>query len=146
MKKAIVITMLLVGVIAMAQPGKGHKPQNHNYKDMTPEQIAILQTKKMTLALDLDEAQQQKIQLWNLENINFRKEKMETRKAQKEKNEKPNSDVIFALQNERLDHQIAQKEQLKAILSEAQFKKFEKMKFHRKKQQSRKQNHRKSKR
>jgi hypothetical protein len=98
-------------------------------KDLTPEQMATLQTKKMTLALDLTEAQQAQVKALHLENAKMRKTKMEERKAQKEEGEakKPTSEERYAMTNARLDHQIAQKAELKSILSDEQYAQWEKM-------------------
>ncbi|MGB5497437.1 MAG: hypothetical protein WBM77_00750, partial [Maribacter sp.] len=87
MKKVIVLVALMAGFTAMAQKGeRGHKG---DYKNMSVEQMATLQTKKMTLDLDLTEVQQSKIQALNLENAKKRKAKMEERKALKEADERP---------------------------------------------------------
>ena len=128
MKKILMIAVFMVGLTAMAQ--KEQERGNRGMKDLTAEQMATLQTKKMTLALDLTDAQQSKIQALNLENATMRKAKMEERKAQKEDGEtkKPTSEERYALQNARLDQQIAQKAEMKNILSNEQYAKWEKMK------------------
>ncbi len=120
--------MLMVGITAMAQRGereeKGHRG---DFKNMTAEQMATLQTKKMTLALDLTEGQQNQIQDLNLKNAKQRKAKMEERKAAKESNEKmkPSSDEIYEMRKARLDAAIAHKAELKKILNPEQFEKWE---------------------
>ena len=126
MKKVILATLLLVGVTAMAQDGKRHR---NGMGDLSAEQMATLQTKRMTLALDLTEAQQEQIQALNLENAKLKKAKIEARKAQKESEEKarPTSEERYAMQNERLEYQIAQKAKMKEILSQEQYEKLEKM-------------------
>lgn len=96
-------------------------------KDFTPEQIAELQTKKLTLALDLSESQQQRVLALNTANAKVRKQKMEAREAKKEKKEKPTSEEKYALMNERLDAKIAHKQSMKQILSKEQYEKWEKM-------------------
>ncbi len=49
MKKVILLVALMVGFTAMAQKGeRGHKG---DFKNMSAEQMATLQTKKMTLGL-----------------------------------------------------------------------------------------------
>ena len=128
MKKVIVLMMLMAGVTAMAQRGeKGHRG---DFKDMSAEQMATLQTKKMTLSLDLTEAQQAKIQALHLKNAQLRKAKMEERKAKMEKEEgaKPSSDERYAMKKERLDEAIAQKAELKKILTNEQYSKWQEMK------------------
>ncbi|WP_299529695.1 Spy/CpxP family protein refolding chaperone [Ulvibacterium sp.] len=134
MKKIVVLVTLLTGVTVMAQEGR----KNHHraaMKDLTPEQIATLHTKKMTLALDLTEVQQKQIQVLSLENAKLRKAKMEERKAKRESGEskKPTSEERYTMQLERLDHQIAHKAEMKAILSPEQYEKWEKLHFHKRK-------------
>lgn len=130
MKKVIVLVVLLVGFTTMAQDRTGGK--RNSIKDMTPEQMATLQTKRMTLDLDLTQAQQTKIQALNLENAKKRKAKMEARKTQRESGEakKLSNDERFAMKQERLDAAIAHKAELKKILNDEQFAKWE---MHRKK-------------
>ena len=125
MKKVILLVALMVGFTTMAQKGeRGHKG---DFKNMSAEQMATLQTKKMTLDLDLTEVQQKKIQALNLENAIKRKAKMEERKALKEADERParTSDEQYAMRAERLDAAIAHKSELKKILSTEQFGQWE---------------------
>lgn len=133
MKKVLVTTVLLIGMMGYSQRGQHFDSEQRGMKDMTPEQIAILKTKKMTLALDLSEAQQKEIQKINLNNAIERKALMLERKAKREesKESKPSSDERFDIQNERLDRMIAQKGKMKQILSEEQFQKWERTNHHR---------------
>jgi len=127
MKKVIVVLFCMASMTAMAQKGEGQ--QRDGMHQMTPEQTATLKTKKMTLALDLTDAQQKQIQTLNLENAKTRKAEREKRKAQQENGEskKPTSDERYAMKNERLDRMIAQKTEIKEILSQEQYAKWEKM-------------------
>lgn len=127
MKRVTIALMLMVGLTSMAQ--RGPQEGNRGMKDLTPEQMATLQTKKMTLALDLTDTQQSKIMAMQLENAKTRKAKMEERKAKKEGEEKvkPTTEERYAMQNERLDKKIAHKAEMKNILSDDQYVKWEKM-------------------
>ncbi len=127
MKKVIVVLLCMASMSAIAQRGERHQGSAMN--DMTPEQTATLKTKKMTLALDLTDVQQKQIQTLNLENAKTRKAAMEKRKALKENGDtkKPTSDEHYAMKNERLDRMIAQKAEMKDILSQEQYDKWEKM-------------------
>ena len=129
MKTIIATIMVLVSVTTMAQDGENHKGKRMAMMDMTPEQMATIQTKRMTLALDLTNSQQEQIQTLNLENAKLRKTKMEEWKAKKESGEvkKPTSEERFAMHNARLDHQIAQQEKMKQILDEDQYAKWKAM-------------------
>ena len=133
MKKVLVTTVLLIGMMGYSQRGQHFDSEQRGMKDMSPEQIAILKTKKMTLALDLSTAQQKEIQTLNLENAKERETLMLERKVKKEQAEqsKPSTDERFEFKNERLDRMIAQKGKMKQILSEEQFQKWERINHHR---------------
>ncbi len=118
----------IASLTAMAQEGPDRGPRDGK-DQLTPEQMATLQTKKMTLALDLSSAQQKQIQQFHLENAKLRKEKME---AVKGKRKDLSAEERYAHQSDRLDHMIAQKEKMKKILNEDQFSKWEKEMSHRK--------------
>lgn len=127
MKKIIMAILVMAGISATAQD-HNMKGKRGDMKDLTPVQIATLQTKKMTLALDLNESQQAKIKTILTEDATTRKAKMEERKANKEDGKKVlTADEKYAMQNERLDHQIARKEQMKSILNTDQYEKWVKM-------------------
>lgn len=125
MKKVIVLIALIVGTTAMAQQRKDGK--RNSMKDLTAEQMATLQTKKMTLDLDLTDAQQTKILALNLENAKKRKAKMEERQATRNSGERPKmtSEEKYAMQVERMDDAIAHKAALKKILNSDQYTKWE---------------------
>src|SRR6056297_2043872 len=130
MKKLALFAILLSGVILTAQRSEGKR---QGMRDLSPDQIATLQTKKMTLALDLDQKQQTEVQSIILTNATERKNKMDERKSKKEDGNRPSKEERYAMQNERLDHMIAQKASMKKILTEAQFEKWEKMQLRRQK-------------
>lgn len=149
MKKLAILALALITFQANAQRNQEKKGQRQDrmerIDDFTPQQIATLKTKQMTLALDLSESQQKKIQDFNFEEATFRKTKMENRKENKEdgEREKPTKEERFEMMNNRLDHQIAQKQTLKKILTEDQFEKFEASKQDGKKKQKGKKKERK---
>ncbi|MBN4070239.1 hypothetical protein JYT76_00995 [Olleya sp. AH-315-F22] len=134
MKKLILIVMALVTMQITAQEQKReHKQRDkqertQRFKDFTPEQIAKLQTKKMSLKLDLTEAQQRNIEKIYLANAKERLAKRKERKLEREKNngKKQSKDERFNFMNGRLDKQISNKKEMKRILSKEQFEKFEK--------------------
>jgi len=59
--KKLVIAILVIAAISVSAQNHNMKGKRGDMKDLTPEQTATLQTKKMTLALDLNESQQSKI-------------------------------------------------------------------------------------
>ena len=133
MRKLIVLAVLMAGITAMAQKPERERGQRGDMRDMTPEQMATLQTKQMTLALDLTEAQQKQIQSLNLDNAKKRAEKMNEMKAKRESGEakKLSSEERYAMKTAMLDRQIAQKEKMKKILNNEQYEKWEKIKMNR---------------
>lgn len=124
MKKLSVILILALSVTftTAAQQRKMRPKPN-----FTTEQKVTLAVKKMTLALDLSARQQKEITPLLSAQINDReahqKQRMENRKTGK----RPTSDELFAMQNKRLDNQIAFKNRMKDILDKEQFERFEKM-------------------
>lgn len=120
MKKLLIIALALITIQVSAQE-RGERKGKH--ADFTPEETAQLQTKKMTLALDLSEAQQREIGAINLENAKVRKGKME---ARKNSDTKPSKEERFKMKNEMLDAQIANKQKMKSILNAEQYAKWEK--------------------
>lgn len=147
MKKIILIVLALVTIQVSAQERKQEfrkgerKERIKKFKDFSPEEVAELQTKRMTLDLDLTSSQQKQIQKLNLENAIDRKAKMEERQAQmKDGNkEKPSKEDRLKMMNERLDKQIEMKQKMAKILNSDQMEKWEKMKNRKKVQKYRKQ-------
>lgn len=134
MKNLLMIAVAFMTLTATAQEGKKEahrgdmKERMEARQSMTPEEMAKLQTKKMTLHLDLTAAQQVEIEKVLLTEATERKAKMEDFKAKKEAGaEKPSKEERLKMQNERLDHQIAMKKKMKAILNADQYAKFDEM-------------------
>lgn len=132
MKKLLLIAIALITVNATAQErkrerqNKGEHERVQQFKDFSPEEVATLQTKKMTLHLDLTDAQQKQIQAIHLEQAKVRKSKMEAhKKMHEEGGEKPSKKDRFNRANEQLDSRIALKSKMKNILSTEQFEKWE---------------------
>ncbi|AUS04300.1 hypothetical protein C1A40_01895 [Tamlana carrageenivorans] len=134
MKKIILIAIALIGLQGFAQEqgreGRKHHRGDHAQMDLTAEQMATLQTKRMTLALDLNASQQEDIQALNLEKATKRKAMMAERQANKDKGapKKLTSEERYNKQIAMLDAKIAEKAKLQKILSKEQFEKFENMK------------------
>ncbi|AXG72866.1 hypothetical protein DVK85_00915 [Flavobacterium arcticum] len=120
MRTWILAAVMMMGLSAIAQPGDSRRE-----KKLTPEQRVELQTKKMTLELDLTEKQQKEVKQLLTKKSNDREELMEERKAKKEEGERLTSDERFAMQSTMLDEKIAMKKEMKKILTPEQFEKFE---------------------
>lgn len=130
MKKLLMAILVMAGLSAMAQGNEGNV-KREAMKDLTPDQIATLQTKKMALALDLNASQQSKMKSMLTEDAKTRKEKMENYKKRREDGTRMTTDEKFAMQNERLDFEIERKKEMKALLTSEQYEKWEKMKHKR---------------
>ncbi|MFH4969475.1 hypothetical protein V8G61_14810 [Gaetbulibacter sp. M240] len=130
MKKLILLAVLAITVQVFGQDAPKAERQREGraqkMMQLSTEEIATLQTKKMTLLLDLNATQQDQIQNVNLENAKQRKAMMADRKAKRERGEKPTTEERYAMENIRLDHQIAMKEKMKSILNAEQYEKWEK--------------------
>lgn len=124
MKKiiGIVVLVFVFTLTAQAQKKRGNKGSK-----MTVEQHTELAVKRMTLALDLSDKQQNQIKPLIKAQAEERKAAMEKRKEARKNDEKPTADEMYAMQSKRLDAQIAFKSNMKKILNDEQFEKFEKM-------------------
>ncbi|WP_340203464.1 hypothetical protein [Ascidiimonas sp. W6] len=121
MKKLMHLAILLLlstAVFAQEGPRKGLKK---GMNDFTPEQIAVLHTKKMTLALDLTTQQQKELLILNTELAKERRQHREERKALKEEGVKLSSEQRFEQMNERLDRQIEVHKKMKTLLNKEQY-------------------------
>jgi hypothetical protein len=127
MKKLASILVLVLAVTFSTQAQKKRGETREKGPKLSTEQQATLAVKKMTLALDLSEKQQNEIKPILRVKIEERKAAMEKRKANKGNKERPTADEVFAMQNKRLDHQIYIKNKMKDILDNDQFDKYEKM-------------------
>ncbi len=132
MKNVLIIALIMFGTIVYGQEKKMVKnidktEMREKMKDLSPEQMAELHTKKLVLHLDLTDAQQKKLYPILLVNAKERKAKMEKRNAVNTLTK----DELFAARNARLDAQIAFKQEMKSVLSEEQFAKWEKGMQHR---------------
>ena len=144
MKRIFLIAIVFFTLNATAQQQKSQqkqgdrkeRPQRMNkFKDFTPEEMAELKTKKMTLDFDLTESQKKDIYTLNLKEAQDRKQMMEERKNSQVQNEgrgKGQKDMRskeerFNMANNHLDKQIAHKKEMQRILNKDQFEKWEKV-------------------
>ncbi|WP_397363572.1 hypothetical protein [Olleya sp. R77988] len=133
MKKLAILALALITFQANAQDKKENKKGDRKDRlekrmNLEPQEMAELQTKKMTLHLDLTDAQQKKVMAINLENAKKRKDAMKKRLDSKNKEEKtkPTKEQKLKMINNRLDAQIATKKKMKNILNDEQYQKWEK--------------------
>lgn len=124
MKKIISIVVLVFVFTLTAQ---AQKKRDKKGPQLTVEQHTELAVKRLTLALDLSEKQQNQVKPLIKAQAEERKAAMEKRKEDRKSDEKPSADEMYAMQSKRLDAQIAFKNNMKKILNDEQFAKFEKM-------------------
>lgn len=120
-------SLLFAGItlITFAQNKENHMMKN--MQDFTPEQNAILQTKKMALSLDLNTTQQNQVLAINKKQAVERKNKMDMRKSIKENDTKPTADERFKMMNNMLDAQLSHQKEMKKILNDDQYVAWKKM-------------------
>lgn len=133
MKKLLIIAIALVTLNGFAQRDGNKKMDRENRselrKDMTPNDMADLKSKKLTLKLDLTDKQQKEVKALFLEQAQNREKLRKERKAKNgEQKEKPSTEEFVKMQNLKLDKQIQMKRKMKSILTAEQYTEFEKMK------------------
>jgi hypothetical protein len=92
-------------------------------QDLSANQMATLQTKRMTFQLDLSKEQIAQVGLVNLSFAKIRKSKIEEFQNKKQQG-KPSADKRYKMMSARLDNRIAYKKELATILSKAQIEKW----------------------
>ena len=126
MKNILFILIALSTLGSFAQ--RKNREVKTDRKALTAEQVATLQTKKMTLHLNLSDAQQKQIYKLNLENAQVRKEQFRRRKqkADSDRSKRISKEKRYERANKRLDSQIGHKKNIQSILNKEQFEKWEK--------------------
>lgn len=127
MKKAMIILMALTTFAITAQNKSEDRKENRSQlrENLTPELRAELHAKKMTLDLNLNETQQAQVNQLLLD--------MEKNKPERPENRKEMTDAQkFEAKNAMLDRRIAMKKEMKQILTEEQFTKWEQGQQHKK--------------
>ena len=142
MKTVCMALLLLLGLSAYGQH-EHRGPRHEKEVQFTPEQRAEIHTKKLTLALDLNTSQQKKIQEVLLTQETDRAARKEARAKSDSLRRDPQ--LRYERMNQRLDAMIAHKKEMKEILTEEQYAKWEKMalkKEHRSRHHQGKKGHR----
>lgn len=124
MKKLITMIVLVFGITMTTQAQKKDMDQ------LTVAQKTALKVKKMTLKLDLTDNQIKQVTPIIRKKVEERTKMHEKRKALKESGKKPTADERYEMQNKKLDKKIAFKKEMKNILNDEQYVKFEKMAKH----------------
>ncbi len=124
MKNVIAVVLISLSLLANAQE---KRERADKFQDYTPEEMAQIQTKQMTLDLDLTDVQQKQILKINLQNAQDRKAHYESREKSSNSLEKakPSKEERLNMKNEQLDRQIEMKKKMKDILDDNQYEKWE---------------------
>ena len=143
MKNLIIVVFVFITWTSFPQQnrnerGEHKKEMRQKGNKLSPEQKAELSSKKMTLQLDLNEAQQKKLYAVELEHAKLRNARFQNKKNKVELNDEER----FKLKTERLDDQIAIRKEMKSILTEKQYEIWQKSGHFRKKGKQRKHNRR----
>ncbi len=126
MRKLSLFMIMLISISAFSQQkNQKQKADRNNMADMSAEEEATLQTKKLTLLLDLNQAQQQEIKKLNKEKAEQRKAIMAAHKKMRAEDSEKFKENSFERKNARLDRELAHQERIKQILNEEQFKKWQ---------------------
>jgi periplasmic protein CpxP/Spy len=142
MKKIVCILVFITGFTTIGQELESNtKKGNSQREKLTVEQRVALQTKRLTLDLDLTTKQQTELKKVLVSQAQKREKKQNELKEKRAENKSLSADEKFELQNEMLDNQIAFKAEMKKILTPEQFTKWEsKMAQNKEKMKSRPKN------
>lgn len=134
------LAIVFVAIFAVSLSVEAQQRNKREFEKLTPEQRIELAIKKMTLKLDLTPNQISQIKPLLAKRAEERKIIKKKHKELKENGKKLTADERFELKNKKLDTMIAFKNEMKQILNEQQFEKFEKM-AHRKMKKIKKKMH-----
>ncbi|WP_417785368.1 Spy/CpxP family protein refolding chaperone [Tenacibaculum sp.] len=140
MKKLLTLLILAVSFTVTTQAQKRDKTK---HEELSTEQKTELAVKKMTLQLDLTEAQQNQIRPLIAEQVAERQKMWAKRKAMKESGKKATADERYAMKSHMLDKKIAHKSEMKRILNKQQYERYEKMNARKMKRHKKKATHKK---
>lgn len=124
MKKLIILSVLTL-IFAFTTSAQQRKSGMKKGPDFSADQMATIQTKKMALALDLDDNQQKAIYKSFQTAATDRKATIENFKQKRTAGTKPTADELFEMEKSKLDKQIAHKAEMKKILNKDQYSKWE---------------------
>jgi hypothetical protein len=127
MKKILTLSLLLLTFGATAQQRGHHRQSQKALEELSPEQRATLQSKKMVLALDLDSRQQQQVESLLKKRFETREKMRAThRKKAPDSSKRLTAEQRYTRMNSHLDREIAFQQEMKNILSETQFDQWKK--------------------
>jgi protein CpxP len=130
MKKTAILSLLFLTAVmslsAQENSGQNHRgPKEGRFSQkevLTPEKQAAIQTKRMELALDLDNKQQNAVEKLFLKEANERNAQRDSRLKE---NKKSQMTTGYEKNMAQLDKKIAHKRAMKSILTTTQYEKWE---------------------
>ncbi len=120
MKKLLLTLALIAAGVASAQ--QGNAASSDENATQNPEKFAEMQSKRLTLALDLTDKQQKQVYDLALQNMQARKNSP-ARKDVKSMTREQKQDLRL----QRMDAMIDHKREMKNILTEEQYERWEKI-------------------
>ncbi|SDS52222.1 hypothetical protein [Gramella sp. MAR_2010_147] len=123
MKKLITVMFLFLSITAFAQE------RNSQKGDLSNEEMATLGAKRLAMQLDLNAEQEAKLKILYIKQIEVRKERMEQRKENMEQLKEERDEM----RKERMEMNEEQKAELREILTEEQYLKWEQLQEKRRK-------------
>lgn len=119
MKTVCILILALITTVGFSQENEQRKEMRQKMmqelQDLSPQQKAELTAKRLTLQLDLTEAQQKEVQKLQLEMISERENNKELRKAKAEET------GFYDKATARLDKRQEYQDKMKSILTESQY-------------------------
>lgn len=132
MKQILFIVLAFISVNVMAQEQKNEikvyelNKKHRAAQDFSPEQMATIKSKKMALEFDLSDEQQQQVKGLFLKQTKTREIQKENLKKHLETAKKNNlsKEERYKMLNSQLDNKLDMKAEMKAILTEGQYEKW----------------------
>lgn len=134
MKKIILTIAIITGFAFSANAQK--KQKQHQKSEFTVEQQSTIAVKKLTLVLDLTDAQQNKMYPLLLDACKDKQAMKMKREANKGEKPELSNEERYNKIIEKLDKKIAFQGNVKKILDKEQYEKWHKMKAHKNKKKS----------
>lgn len=125
MKKFLTVLVLVVAV-SFQTNAQERKRMQKGKQDLSAAQMATLNSKKMTLSLDLTTAQEKQVFKLLEKNAQDRINMREEHQKMRSNNETPSEEDRYNAQVAQLDKQIALKSEMKKILNDTQYEKWSK--------------------
>ena len=136
--KRILALLVLVHAISFQTNAQERKRQHRQGENLTAEQIATLGSKKMTLGLDLTSSQEKQVYKLLEAQAQDRIEMKIQRQEMRKNNERPSEEDKYNFKVAQLDKQIAFKTEMKKVLNDEQYEKWEKIMARKKHQKGKK--------